>query len=64
MDGGLESRCVGDVCGAVVPCDALDVSCSMWFSVPSVWMGGGLESRCVGDVCGAVVPCDAHHQEH
>ena len=24
------------------------LSCSMWFSAPSFWMGGGLESRCVG----------------
>ena len=29
------------------------LSCSMWFSAPSFWMGGGLESRCVGRVCGA-----------
>ena len=29
------------------------LSCSIWFSVPSFWMGGGLESRCVGRVCGA-----------
>jgi len=27
--------------------------CSIWFSVPSFWMGGGLESRCVGHVYGA-----------
>jgi len=27
--------------------------CSIWFSVPSFWMGGGLESRCVGRVYGA-----------
>ena len=26
------------------------LSCSMWFSAPSFWMGGGLESRCVGRV--------------
>jgi len=26
------------------------LSCSIWFSVPSFWMGGGLDSRCVG-VC-------------
>ena len=26
------------------------LSCSIWFSAPSFWMGGGLESRCVG--CG------------
>jgi len=29
------------------------LSFSLWFSVPSFWMGGGLESRCVGRVCGA-----------
>jgi len=29
------------------------LSCSVWFSVPSFWMGGGLESRCVGRVYGA-----------
>ena len=29
------------------------MSCSIWFSAPSFWMGGGLESRCVGRVCGA-----------
>ena len=29
------------------------LSCSIWFSAPSFWMGGGLESRCVGRVCGA-----------
>ena len=23
------------------------LSCSIWFSAPSFWMGGGLESRCV-----------------
>ena len=28
------------------------LSCSMWFSEPSFWMGGGLESRCVGRVYG------------
>jgi len=26
------------------------LSCSIWFSAPSLWMGGGLESRCVGRV--------------
>jgi hypothetical protein len=30
------------------------LSCSIWFSVLSFWMGGGLESRCVGRVYGAV----------
>ena len=29
------------------------LSCSKWFSAPSVWMGGGLDSGCVGRVCGA-----------
>ena len=29
------------------------LSCSVWFSAPSFWMGGGLDSRCVGRVCGA-----------
>ena len=29
------------------------LSCSIWFSVPSFWMGAGLESRCVGRVYGA-----------
>ena len=35
------------------------LSCSIWFSAPSFWMGGGLESRCVGrmyGVDGAVAP--------
>jgi len=26
------------------------LSCSIWFSAPSLWMGGDLESRCVGRV--------------
>jgi len=29
------------------------LSCSIWFSAPSFWMGGGLDSRCVGRVYGA-----------
>jgi len=29
------------------------LSCSIWFSAPSFWMGGGLESRCVGRLYGA-----------
>ena len=29
------------------------LSCSIWFSAPSFWMGGGLESGCVGRVYGA-----------
>ena len=28
------------------------LSCSVWFSAPSFWMGGGFESRCVGRVYG------------
>jgi len=31
------------------------LSCSIWFSAPSFWMGGGLESLCVGRVCGVDV---------
>jgi hypothetical protein len=29
------------------------LSCSIWFSAPSIWVGGGLESRFVGRVYGA-----------
>ena len=29
------------------------LSCSIWFTEPSFWMGGGLKSHCVGRVCGA-----------
>jgi len=29
------------------------LSCSIWFSAPSFWMGGGPESRCVVRVYGA-----------
>jgi len=29
------------------------LSCSIWFSAPSFWMGGGPESRCVSCVYGA-----------
>ena len=28
------------------------LSCGIWFSAPSFWMGGGIESRCVGRVYG------------
>jgi len=35
------------------------LSCSIWFSAPSLWMGGGLESRCVGRVYGADGPVHA-----
>ena len=36
------------------------LSCSIWFSAPSFWMGGGLENCCVGRMYGAdgVVRCD------
>jgi len=36
------------------------LSCSIWFSAPSFWMGGGLESRCVGRVYGAVSVVRSH----
>jgi len=38
------------------------LSCSIWFSAPSFWMGGGLDSCCVGRVYGAdgAVPCRKH----
>jgi len=36
------------------------LSCSLWFSAPSFWMGGGLESRCVGRVYGADVAKQSH----
>ena len=29
------------------------LSCSIWFSAPSMWMGGGLESHCICRVYGA-----------
>ena len=29
------------------------LSCSIWFSVLSFWMGGDLESRCIGRVYSA-----------
>ena len=29
------------------------LSCCIWFSAPSFWMGGGLDSRCVVRVYGA-----------
>ena len=29
------------------------LSCSIWFSAPSFWMGGGLENCCVGRVYSA-----------
>jgi len=33
------------------------LSCTIWFSAPSFWMGGGLESCCVGHVYGADGTC-------
>jgi len=41
------------------------LSCSIWFSAPSFWMGGGLESRCVGRVYGAYGASRHHtHRTH
>ena len=40
------------------------LSCSIWFSAPSFWMGGGLESRCVGRVCGADGAVYHPHRTH
>ena len=37
------------------------LSCSIWFSAPSLWMGGGLESRYVGRVYGADGAVARHH---
>ena len=39
------------------------LSCSVWFSAPSFWMGGGLESCSVGRVYGAdgAVRVERHH---
>jgi len=37
------------------------LSCSIWFSAPSFWMGGGLESRCVGRVYGTGGAVRSHH---
>jgi len=40
------------------------LSCSIWFSAPSLWIdGGGLESRCVGRVYGADGAVRRHHQQ-
>jgi len=38
------------------------LSCSIWFSAPSFWMGGGLDSRCVGCVYGADGPSAPYTQ--
>jgi len=40
------------------------LSCSVWFSAPSFWMGGGLESRCVGRVYGADVAVALGAENH
>ena len=40
------------------------LSCSIWFSAPSFWMGGGLESCCVGRVCGVGVAVQHPHRTH
>jgi len=40
------------------------LSCSIWFSAPSCWVGGGLESRCVGRVYGADGAIGARHHPH
>ena len=38
------------------------LSCSIWFSAPSLWMYGGLGSRCVDRVYGADFA--ARHRPH
>ena len=40
------------------------LSCSVWFSAPSFWMGGGLESRCVDRVYGADGAVHHPHRTH
>jgi len=40
------------------------LSCSIWFSAPSFWIGGGLESRCVGCVYGADGAVHYPHRTH
>jgi len=40
------------------------LSCSLWFSAPSFWMGGGLESSCVGRVYGAEGARNHPHRTH
>jgi hypothetical protein len=41
------------------------LSCSVWFTAPSFWMGDGLESRCVGRVYGADGAARYHpHRTH
>jgi len=39
------------------------LSCSIWFSALSFWMGGGLESRCIGHVY-SVDGVAQHHPHH
>ena len=38
------------------------LSCSVWFSAPSFWMGGGLECCCVGRVYSADGAVQHHPQ--
>ena len=40
------------------------LSCSIWFSAPSFWMGGGLESLCVGRVYVANSAVHHPHRTH
>ena len=40
------------------------LSCSIWFSAPSFWLGGVLESRCVGRVYGADGAVRRHGSVH
>ena len=40
------------------------LSCTIWFSASSFWMGGGLESSCVGRVYGADVAQQHPHRTH
>ena len=40
------------------------LSCSIWFSASSFWMGGGLESYCVGRVYGADGAVGLHVARH
>ena len=40
------------------------LSCSIWFSAPSLWMDGGLESRRLGRVYGADVAVQHPHRTH
>jgi len=42
------------------------LSCSIWFSAPSFWIGGSPESLCVGRVYGAdgAMRFARHHLHH